>query len=129
MDATYIRVLNPGWVPYPAQWAWERPDGQFQGIGVGWRDDPGMFNLKWLTLDMDVPPRRYDARVNPLFMRVLAEARFTTLGGVPLPDVAALTTLRQFMVQLDEQPLAGPLADTKPLLQLLGQRRLDHAHA
>lgn len=122
----YLRMLNPAWAKHPGAWVWRNGD-RTQGIGLGWREDPGMFNLQWLSLDMDTPPSAYDVRANPLFMRVLLQARQTALGGVPLPDVAATHTLPRFMEKLDSDVMVGPLADTKPLLQLLGQRRLGHA--
>lgn len=122
----YLRMLNPAWAKHPERWVWHCGT-RLQGIGLGWREDPGMFNLQWLSLDLDTPPREYDARANPLFMRVLLQARQTTLGGVPLPDVAAAHTLPRFLEKLDNDVMVGPLSDTKPLLRLLGQRRLDHA--
>lgn len=130
MDAVIHRLLHPTWHPRPQDWVWTRPDGQLQGPGLAnWRENPGMFNLSLLALDMERPPRTYDARNNSFLLGVMTFAPQTRLGDMTLDEAAGMTTLPLFLRWLEEKPMTGALAPQKELFKLLAQRRLDHAHA
>ncbi len=98
MDPAVYRVINPCWMGNPDDWVWLRPDGQLQGFGIGWREDPGLANLCWLAMGMNEPPRHYDATQNALYMWVLSQ--------VQLRSCAALLSLKAFAMLDFDHPNA-----------------------
>lgn len=128
MDRAIVRLLHPAWTANPDAWVWSY-NGRPQGIGLNWRQSPGKFNLMWLAMGMDKPPASYDIMQNGFLAKVILGLPHSTLDGVPLADSAEACTLRQWLRRLDSGVLAGPLAENKPLFQILGAERLKHAHA
>ncbi len=131
MDAALKRLLHPCWCPDPDNWVWTRPDGAGQGL-FPWREDTGLINLVWLMLDMDKPPETYDLRDNALIAKlIVGGGRCATLSGMPLYDVAALSTLLQFRAAI-QWPSATNTSrlvfELIPDLTQLIDRRLAHAH-
>lgn len=133
---TIVKVSNmlrrlltpPNWMPNPTTWTWRRPDGNPQGFGVTYADDPGMANLLWLTMDLAKPPEHYNGLGNALFTIVLLEAHSAKLGGAPLLHLAALKTLREFHDMLPESGHQGNrLERMYPLLKMLAAERLRNA--
>jgi hypothetical protein len=120
------------WMPRPDDWVWQVPGApQRQGFGLNWRDPLAGANLLWLALDMDRPPTHYNARLNPLYMLLVAQAPMVKLNGVDLVDQAASLTLRQFFRECETGQLEGSCELTRflPVITLLAHRRLDNAHA
>jgi hypothetical protein len=126
--ALTARISYPHWMHRPGTWTWTRPDGMSQGFSSMIYTQPGLCNLLWLAMDLDRPPEAYNALANPLYM-LLVVNRDAKLRGEPLTDMAALLTLRQFHDLLPESTAAvNPVEHAYPLLRLLAERRLDHAH-
>ena len=125
------RVVNPNWMPNPDNWVWTTPEGNMQGFGHVWRNQPGLANLLWLVLDMERPPRLFDARKHDAFMLVLTYG--AAHAGVldDLVQLAELNGLSRFRSELSKRPeiAAVPRFQLAPLLLLLAERRLRHAHA
>lgn len=82
-------VVDPCWVD-PKPWSWHTQEGEKQGIAI-LADQPGIFNLCWLALSLDEPPKIANLRDNVLLLWVIMEAAKT-----PLNQFAAVHTLRQF---------------------------------
>lgn len=116
------------WVDQPEEWVWPGPIGN-QGPGLHWgMGQIGIANLLWLALDMDRPPARYSARDNPLYTYLIVHAASLKLDGLPLDDQAASLTLEQFRDRCQATGPAQQRGDILPLLCLLANRRLNHAH-
>lgn len=118
------RLANPHWMPRPKSWMWLRGDGMPQGFGTLAYDRPGLANLLWLSLDLDVPPRNYEANLNSLYVLLFQEAEFTFVDGTALTDIASLSTLREFIDRMPTEPGKRGLERAFPLLRLLAERRL-----
>lgn len=116
------------WMQDPDDWVWTTPERQPQGFGLAWRDCIGRSNLMWLALAMEHPPSRpYDMRHHQLGMLLVTTGHSLLLGGLPLFDQAGSLTLAQFRnLCLQSAPNNTSLA---PLLCLLANERLTHAHA
>lgn len=127
LHALWARLSNPHWMPRPQAWMWARGDGMPQGFGVLSRERPGMSNLLWLSMDLDVPPLMYEATHNSLYVLLFQEAAFTQIGGASLEDLAAVSTLREFADRVPREPGKRSLERAFPLLRLLAERRIDHA--
>lgn len=124
------RLARPNWMRRPETWVWQGGSGM-QGFGRNWRDNPGMSNLLWLAMDMDVAPAVYRANHNPLYIKIIMRGAACRLQGEPIFDVAAVTPLRVFRNMLFDVPEAQPgtLEAAFPLLRTLADRRLSHADA
>lgn len=126
------KAHRASWVERPQDWVWQAPERLRQGFGPMVRDGAagvGLANLLWLSMDMETPPRFYDARTNPLYVALALYAPQMVLNAWPLLDQAADLTLRQFHEQCNKGPLLGPkqLGTMLPLIQLLATRRLENA--
>lgn len=132
LRSMWARLASPHWMRNPRSWMWACSDGRPQGFGVLANDQPGKANLLWLSMDLDAPPRAYDAHTNSLYVLLYREAEFSRLDGQPLADLASMLTLREFAERLPTQqemfnrPLVGA-ERAYPLLKLLAERRLAHA--
>jgi hypothetical protein len=124
VQALCLRLANPHWMPRPQSWMWLRGDGMPQGFGTLAHERPGLANLLWLSLDLDAPPRTYEAHMNSLYVLLFQEAEFTFIGGTSLVDIAGLSTLREFIDRLPIEPGKRGLERMFPLLRLLAERRL-----
>lgn len=112
------------WMARPGDWVWTAPGGQPQGFGLNWRDNVGRANLLWLAMDMDTPPsRQYNLRFHQLCMLILTHGEKMGLAGLPLFDQAGTLTLAQFRNVCQEHN-----ESIYPLLVLLANRRMEHAH-
>lgn len=125
------RVVNPNWMPTPDQWVWTTPEGSTQGFGHTWRSNPGLANLLWLVLDLERPPRVFDARKhNPyMLIAIYGAAHSGTLAE--LVKLAELNSLARFRTELVKRPEIAnvPRHQLAPLLILLAERRLRNARS
>ncbi len=112
MDPAVYRLVNPNWMSNPDHWVWRRPDGAAQGFGMSWRDNVGLANLQWLSMNLDHPPADYDAHSNKLYM-------WATLQGHALQRRAEILSLRDFAL----------LNPGSPESAVLIQRAIRRAHA
>jgi hypothetical protein len=124
------QVVNPNWMPNPDNWMWTTPENTRQGFGRTWRAQPGLANLLWLALDMNTPPRLFDARQHQLYCLLL-------MYGAPgvgvlreLVELAELQPLRPFVQRLKAKPAMADIPRYKlaPLLTTLAEGRLLRAH-
>lgn len=129
VQALVSRLSSPHWMRNPRSWMWARGDGMPQGFGLAALERPGLANLLWLSMDLDVPPRLYEANKNTLYVLLFQEAEFVQIGGMSLADLAALSTLREFVERVPCEPGKRGLERAFPLLRLLAKRRLDNADA
>lgn len=121
------RLEHPNWMPNPGSWTWARPDGARQGFGLIWRDEPGLANLLWLSMDMGRPPATYDSARNTLYGLVLTQMTVAELDGELLTDWAGVLPLSEFHAKLGKAPVSkrNVLENAYPLLYLLAGRRLE----
>lgn len=122
------RTHRAAWMDQPGEWAWPTPNG-WHGPALHWRaGQVGLANLLWLALDLAAPPVAYVARDNPLYTRIIVYAGKLLVNDTPLIDHAECLTLEQFRDLCGTGKWAGPGNNILPLLHLLANRRLHHAH-
>jgi len=126
--AMCARLSAPTWFSDPQDWRWRKPDGTVQGLHLVVEHTPGLANLLWLALDLDLPPPAYDGATNLLFMSVLTTSVASRLNGQPLLDLASVKTLQEFHDMLPTQIQGHNLERHYPALKALARRRLDHAN-
>lgn len=121
MDRQLQRTINPNWMPDPDSWNWPMEAGHppQQGWGRTWRDNPGLANLLWLVMQMDKPPALWNARTMPRYSMVVLGAN----GALrPVVELAALNTLDQFVVKVQQALLHKHDPLTDHLVQLAKRR-------
>jgi hypothetical protein len=124
-------ALAPNWMPHPDNWMWVRPDGVMQGFGNSWRDHVGLANLFWLALDMDQPPKLFDARQHQLYMLLLMYGSPTAGTLAQLVELAEFNPLPVFRRRLAMTPEMAmiPRHNLAPLLLMLADGRVHRENA
>lgn len=114
------QLVSPFWTN-PAGWEW-RTDGHTLSL-YNFQEQPGIWNLVWLSLDLDQPVDGYNIRHNSLAVWVMTSAHTTRCRGKTLEELAARHTLEQFAKLL---PATVERMQHKPVEHLvyLAQRRL-----
>ncbi len=129
--AMCAKLTHPNWMREPDTWTWCRPDGMPQGFGQHWRDEPGVANLLWLSMNRNEPPTHYDATANGLYGAVLMFGASSKLLGAPLLHMASTKTLNQFYLALQASSahVAGNrLERAYPLLADFARQRMQNAN-
>lgn len=123
------RVVNPNWMPNPDRWVWPTAEGAMQGFGYTWRSNVGLANLLWLVLDMETPPRCFDAHKHNAYMMIMLYGAAHNGTLAELVQLAELNGLARFRTELAKKPEMAnvPRAKLAPLLLLLAERRLRNA--
>lgn len=121
------RTHRAAWMEQPEGWAWPTPNGR-QGPGRHFvAGQVGLANLLWLALDLPAPPASYNGRDNPLYVMLLLHSPVMTVNDMLLIDHAGCLTLEQFRDLCGTGKWGGP-GNILPLLRLLANKRLNHAH-
>lgn len=121
---TRWRRHRAAWMDQPEGWVWA---GQGPGLHFC-AGQVGVANLLWLSLDMATPPASYNARDNKLYVLMLLYSTNMLIDGVPLVEHADCLTLEQFRDLCATGKWSGPVHSILPLIHLLANKRLNHAH-